>query len=112
MTIMIVIASIGWGLLALMACLYLVGNKLNAEESSSLAMFVLAVLLSDELRDGCRKGVETAIEEGHTKHAGGDIVYCLMKSTTEEAKRAYKRNGSGNSLSLVMAIVARTVRSL
>ena len=91
MTILIIIAVVGWVLFLLTAIFYMVGNKSNVEESQSLAVYSLAVLLSDEFREANRKGFESAMHEGRSKGMDTQAVtYGLVQGVARNAKRCYK----------------------
>jgi uncharacterized membrane protein len=109
MTILIIIAVVGWVLFLLTAILYMVGNKSNVDESQSLAVYSLAVLLSGEFREANRKGFETAMQEGRSKGMDAQAVtYGLVQGVTHNAKRYYKgQNENLDTLALVMEYVKK-----
>jgi hypothetical protein len=111
MTLIIVIAAVGWVLFLLAAVLYVAGNRLNAEESHALAVYSLALLLSDEFRDANRNGFEAAIREGRSKGVETQaVIYGLMQGVTQNAKRYYKgKNQNLDTLALVMDYVSKVV---
>src|SRR5262245_41869331 len=84
----IIVAVIGWLLFIIMAVLYWVGNKSNSEESTSLALFSLALLLSDEFRSGSQEGYNAAIHEALARGTDPKAIgFSLVQAVTENAKR-------------------------
>ena len=58
-----IIAVVGWLLFLGMACLYFVGNRINARDENALASFGLAVIFSDAIRDATREGYARSVRE-------------------------------------------------
>jgi hypothetical protein len=111
MTTLIVVAALGWLLFVFMAILYFTGNKLNTHETNALAVYSLALLLSEEFRTANREGFKIAIQEGQSKKMNAEsLVYGLMQGVTHNAKRYFKNAGNDlNTISLVTDAVSKIV---
>jgi hypothetical protein len=109
MTALIIVAIIGWLLFVLVAILYYGGNKLNSGETNSLAVYSLALLLSEEFRAANLEGFRVAIQEGRSKNMNAEnLVYGLMQGVTHNAKKYYKNDGGDlNTISLVTDAVSK-----
>jgi hypothetical protein len=108
-TLIIIVAAIGWLLFVFVAILYSAGNKLNSNETNALAIYSLALLLSEEFRAANLDGFKVAIQEGRSKNMNAEsLVYGLVQGVTHNAKRYYKNeDGDLNTISLVTDSVSK-----
>lgn len=110
--VMLIIAIVGWSLFILTACLYFIGNKINAKEEQALALYSLAALFSDEFRAANRTGFEMSVQEAHSKNVSADrIVYGLMRAAQQSAKRYHDpAPGELSTLALIFDIIGKTTK--
>jgi hypothetical protein len=105
-----IIAVVGWLLFLFTAFLYWVGNRLNSQESNSLAMYSLAVMLSDDFRGAVRAGFERAIQEARARgSAPQTVTYGLIEGITQNAKSCYKPDAEISTISIVTDIVKKEI---
>jgi hypothetical protein len=94
MTTLIILAIAGWALFAITGILYFVGNKANAEESNALAIYSVALMLSDEFSTANRDACEAAVRKGRLNDLDTrGLVYGLVQGAANNAKRYYKLEG-------------------
>jgi hypothetical protein len=95
-----IIAIVGWLLFLAVARLYWVGNRLNSQESNALALYSLAITLSDDFRSGVRAGVDQAIGKlGSAPQK--TVMYGLIEGVTENAKSCYKPDSEISTIDIV-----------
>ena len=106
---MIVAAAIlGWVLLVGVVFLYIAGNKLNAVESNALAAYSLALVLSDDFRNGLATGVRRSAGEALAKHSTPEAAaYSLMQGITLMAKQCYQHDAAINSVAVAASEISR-----
>jgi len=104
MTAAVIIAVIGWVLFILTALLYFAGLRMNAAERTALAVYSLALLLSDEFRDGTRKAFDDRIEGARRKSPNTRaLTYFLMQVITQAAKESTRPESGVNTYGLVLS---------
>jgi hypothetical protein len=111
MTFTIIFAIAGWGLFALVVILYYVGNRLNNQETNALAVYSLALLLSDDFRSATLSGFAKAIQEVRSNGISAqDVTYGLMQGVTQNAKRSYNNEEAPvNTISIVIDAINKSI---
>jgi len=108
--ITIVIAVVGWILFAGLGILYWIGNRLNSQESNALALYGIALVLSDEFRTVNRSAFDTAIAQARERGSDSHIItYCLIEAVTENAKNCYKPESDLSTISIVTEVLSKNV---
>lgn len=108
---LVILAVLGWLLFVLTAILYWIGNRLNSAESNSLAVFSLAVLLSDDFRTAVRSGFNAAVEQARARGSNlQSVTYGLIEAVTENAKRCYKPDSEPNTISIVTRALSGEIK--
>ena len=102
---LIAVAIVGWLLFLFTLVLYRVGNRLNSAETNALALFSLALMLSDDFRDPIRSGYEKAICDANDIEPT-PLTFRLMLGVTETAKGYDPRHARGpletDSISVIL----------
>lgn len=101
---LIVITIIGWVLFAFTVLLYWVGNRQNAAETNALAIFSLALILSDNFRKPTADGMLRAAREGRAAGvAAEDLAWRLRRAVTNIASSHFRPGADVNSIRVVVA---------
>lgn len=89
---LIAAAILGWVLFLFVLILYRIGNRINAQENNALAVFALALMLSDEWRDLNRKNCEGALRSRGESLDLNATMYASMEGITKGAKDLESEN--------------------
>ena len=93
-----------------MALLYWVGMKSDSQEGNALAVYSLALLLSDDFRSANKAGFNRAIADAKSRGTSSQsVVYGLMEAITQNAKTCYKPESDINTISIVTDILSREI---
>jgi hypothetical protein len=102
MTTITILGIAGWVLFLFTAVLYWVGNRLNSQESNSLAMYSLALMLSDDFHLAAQSGFQRAIEGARSRRSDlRSVTYGLIEAITQNAKACYKPDADISTISIV-----------
>ncbi len=100
---------LGWILFVGVVFLYIAGNKLNAVESNALAVYSLALVLSDDFRNGLATGVRRSAREALAKHSTPEAAaYSLMQGITHMAKLCYRHDAALNSVAVAANAISES----